>query len=164
MDTTNYIFTDIDGVLNTRNHLVRQKKKSGECSRFNWCPIACNNLLRLCKKYNYKIVISSSWRHEFTIEKLKEYFKSNGISEEYIIGTTPSVAEQGDSQNYCRGHEVKNWIEQNAQNAPYLIIDDDATMLESQDKHLIRVSPEDGFASPSAYTLAIQITNETNST
>jgi len=161
LNTNLYIFLDIDGVLNTRNHLIRQKKVTGKCSNMDWCPIACNNILRLCKKFGARIIVSSSWRHQYSLEKLKTFFEMNGIPSDFIIGTTPSTAEQSDNQNYCRGHEVKQWLYTNEEpNASYVIIDDDYDMLDSQLNNFVHVTLDEGFASSQAMIQALQIVNK----
>jgi hypothetical protein len=163
-DQTAYLFVDIDGVLNTRDHLARQKKKYGKCSRMDWCPIACNNLSRLCRKYRGRIVVSSSWRHEFTLAELRECFERNGIPGEYVLDTTPSHADQAEGGNYCRGHEIKAWLDGNASGKPvYLILDDREEMLESQQSSFIKVDFQDGFACQSSLINAIQILTENGS-
>ncbi len=161
MEPAHYIFVDIDGVLNTRNHLVRQQKNTGQCSGKIWCPIACNNLRRLCKNYGARIVVSSTWRHYYDLDGLKWYFSENGIDEEYIIGTTPADASQPDGQNYCRGHEIADWLRDNASpNPSYLILDDTPDMLQPQGDRFVQVNPVEGFACPQAFMRALQIMNQ----
>jgi hypothetical protein len=70
------------------------------------------------------IVVSSSWRHDHTLDELREIFRNNGLDEERVIGVTPSTAEQTGNENYCRGHEIAAWLRENpAEN--YLILDDE---------------------------------------
>lgn len=150
------LFVDIDGVLNTRSHLRRQMLQNGFCTKMDWCPSAINNLRRLCEMVDGHIVVSSSWRHDHTLEQLREIFCNNGLDDQRVIGVTPSAAEQTGSENYCRGHEIAAWLREHpAEN--YVILDDDATMLSHQMERLIRTGIENGFAEPDAFLDAILI-------
>lgn len=153
------LFVDIDGVLNTRNHLRRQAKNGKKPSRFDWCPAAVNNLRRLCEMVNGHIVVSSSWRHEHTLEELREIFRNNGLDEERVIGVTPSTAEQTGSENYCRGHEIAAWLREHPSES-YAILDDDAAMLPHQEERLIKTDIETGFAELDAFLDAINVLRE----
>jgi hypothetical protein len=153
------LFVDIDGVLNTRNHLRRQKLQNGFCTKLDWCPAAVNNLRRLCDMVDGHIVVSSSWRHDHTLDELREIFRNNGLDEERVIGVTPSTAEQTGNENYCRGHEIAAWLRENpAEN--YLILDDDATMLPHQEERLIKTDIESGFAELDAFLDAMNVLRE----
>jgi hypothetical protein len=157
LDQISYIFLEIDGVLNTEEHLKRQMNEKGRYTRMDWCPIACNNISRLCKKFGSRIVITSSWKHEFNLEELKQIFESNGISKEWVAGITPSIATVSEDGGYSRGYEIQQWLEENTDDAPYLIIDDHSDVLESQSIRLIRVNKDDGFANPDSMLLAVQL-------
>ena len=152
------IFLDLDGVLNTINHLKRQKNKSGKATNKSWEPTACKHISMLCEHYNARIVITSSWRHEYTFEQLQEFFASNNIPDKFIIDVTNSIAPQQDRNNYCRGHEIEHWLENNSsEETSYVIIDDEANFLETQQKHLIRVDKNKGFSTKDAVTKASNI-------
>jgi hypothetical protein len=159
--TRTIIFLDIDGVLNTRNHLRKQMKDTGSCSRYSWCPVAIQNLRRLYSKHNCKIVVSSSWRHELSIDELKKIFSDNGIDTDLVIGTTPSYARQIDQGNYCRGHEIAEWLMANAGSFDsYIILDDDAVMLPEQENRLVRTAMDEGFADMDRFLEATGIVME----
>jgi len=152
------IFLDIDGVLNTINHLKRQKIESGKATNKVWDPTACKHISLLCEHYDARIVSTSSWRHEYPLEQLQEFFASNDIPKKLIIDVTNSIAPQHDGNNYCRGHEVEHWLEENnKEKIPYVIIDDEATFLETQQDQLVRVDKEKGFSTKEAVTNASNI-------
>lgn len=158
------IFLDIDGVLNTINYLKRQKLGAGKVTNKSWDPTACKHISMLCEHYNARIVITSSWRHEYTIEQLKDFFASNNIPDKFIKDVTNSYVPQQDENNYCRGHEVQHWLEENNKDkTPYVIIDDEATFLESQQDHLIRVDKHKGFSTKEAVTRASNILEKNDS-
>ncbi|MDZ7658258.1 HAD domain-containing protein [Fodinibius sp.] len=152
------IFLDIDGVLNTIHHLKRQKIKSGKATNKIWDPTACKHISMLCEHYDAGIVITSSWRHEYNIEQLKDFFASNKIPSKFIKDVTSSYAPQQDRNNYCRGHEIQHWLQNNSTDiTSYIIIDDEAQFLETQQDHLVRVNKEKGFATKEAVTRASNI-------
>lgn len=134
--------------------------QSGQTSNKDWCPAACNHLNRICKKTGARIVISSSWRSEFTLEELKEIFSSNGIKPEYVIAVTPSYVEVPDEEAYCRGHEIREWMGKHApENSTYAILDDLPVVLDSQKGKFIQLKPDKGFNDPDAVIRLIQILN-----
>lgn len=152
-----YIFLDIDGVLNTYHHRIRQKQFAGKSSIHVWCPDSCRNIVRLCKEFNANIVISSNWKDQYQLEELKEIFERNDIPADYIMDLTPSEVERHSGAEY-RGREIQRWLDEHVPDGvPYLIIDDDSTVLESQKDHLVQVNPEDGFANPQAVARARRI-------
>jgi hypothetical protein len=158
LNQNSYIFLDIDGVLNTDGHLRRQIAEKGRSTRMDWCPIACNNLSRLCKKFGSRIVITSSWKNEFDLVTLKHIFESNGISKELIEDVTPSVAVISEEEDYCRGNEIQQWLEDRADfESPFLIIDNQSDVLESQSLRLVQVDKEDGFANSDSLIMAVQL-------
>lgn len=152
-----YIFLDIDGVLNTWRHRLRQEEKTGDSSIHNWCPEACKNLRKLCEEYDVQIVISSNWKDQYELEEIKRFFKKNGLPSEYIIDMTPSEVERHEAAEY-RGLEIQQWLNRNgSDDASYLIIDDESTILSAQKEHFIRVNPEDGLANPEVVAKARKI-------
>lgn len=61
----NYIFLDVDGVLNNKKHYKKQHEKYGGefvCENMPFNPRSLKNLNKIVKKTNSKVVISSSWR------------------------------------------------------------------------------------------------------
>jgi 16S rRNA C1402 (ribose-2'-O) methylase RsmI len=152
------IFLDIDGVLNTIEHLKRQKIKTGEATNKFWDPTACKHITLLCEYYHAKIVVTSSWRHEYTLKQLQEFFASNNIPDKFIIDVTTSIAPQQDESNYCRGHEIQDWLQNNLnKTTSYIIIDDEAQFLETQQDHVVRVDKHNGFSTKKAVTKASNI-------
>src|SRR5699024_1457220 len=109
------------------------------------------------EKYSAHIIVSSNWKDQYELEELREYFEANHIPARFIEDMTPSEVERHSGAEY-RGIEIQQWLDENAEeDASYLIIDDDSTMLPSQRKHLVQVNPEDGFANPGAVAKAERI-------
>ena len=66
MIKTIIIFTDIDGVLNPH---WRKKWNKKSIDIYN----------RICKEYNLKPVITSTWRLNHTMKELQDIFTTQGI-------------------------------------------------------------------------------------
>lgn len=98
----NIIFTDIDGVLNP--HWKTKWSKSA---------VALYN--KVCKEYDLKPVITSTWRTNPSID-LDKVFIEQGI-EVKIYGYTPQLEQKE------RGIEIKEWLDNN-QCDNYVVIDD----------------------------------------
>ena len=97
------IFTDIDGVLNPH-----WKNK--------WSKSAIKIYNQICKEYDLKPVITSTWRINHTKEQLQKIFNDQGIEVE-IYDYTPHI-DQSD-----RGLEIKEWLSNNKVDN-FVIIDD----------------------------------------
>jgi hypothetical protein len=99
----NIIFTDIDGVLNPH-----WKKK--------WSKRSINYYNMMCKEFDLKPVITSTWRINHSISELQAIFDEQGI-EVKIFDYTPFI-DQAD-----RGLEIKYWLNENiCEN--FVILDD----------------------------------------
>jgi hypothetical protein len=109
-----YIFTDIDGVLNTIS-----KTNSGR----SFCPLSAAFYDELCQEFNLKPVITSTWRTKLSIKELQRVFLYEGITTD-IYDFTPIITSEG------RGGEIENWL-QNNQYDNYIILDDNTRDIES---------------------------------
>ena len=97
------IFTDIDGVLNPH-----WKNK--------WSKSAIKIYHQICKEYDLKPVITSTWRINHTKEQLQKIFNDQGIEVE-IYDYTPHIDQKD------RGLEIKEWLSNNKVDN-FVIIDD----------------------------------------
>ncbi len=96
------------------------------------CPQKWEWLSEWCNENNYKICISSVWKHHFgtkdyrsTPEKWEGALCELGFKPNTFIGIT------GDRRT-LRGEEIKEFLDKNPQISDYAILDDDADMLEEQ--------------------------------
>jgi hypothetical protein len=110
----NYIFTDIDGVLNTIS-----KSNSGR----SFCPLSAQLYDDLCQEFNLKPVITSTWRTKLSIKDLQRVFLYEGIITD-IYDFTPIIPSEG------RGGEIENWLKDNPCDN-YIILDDNTRDIES---------------------------------
>jgi len=111
------IFTDIDGVLNPH-------------WRTKWSKSAIAIYNRICKEYDLKPVITSTWRLNHTIDQLQKIFIEQGI-EVIIHDYTPHI-DQGD-----RGLEIKAWLDKN-QCDNWVIIDDKTSDIEPHINNVVK--------------------------
>lgn len=135
----NVIFLDYDGVVNTPLWSADGKK----CTFGYPFDNKVNNfqcvqwVSEFCEKYNYSIVVSSTWRlHSNYQECLQNGGLRKGIK---IIGKTPHL------QGKCRGDEITQWLDNySGEVENYLIFDDDCDMDKHLD-HLILCDTSRGF-------------------
>ena len=80
--------------------------------KFN--PKAVSNINQLIYYTKAKIVVSSTWRTQFTLQQLKDIFRSNDITGE-VIDKTPI--------GLTRGEEICEWIDYHGAES-YVVIDD----------------------------------------
>lgn len=142
------VFVDIDGVLNTEDHLRRQKKQTGRTTSRDWCPIAMAHLKLVMEYYNGQIVVSSTWRYDHSIRQLRELFESNGVPGKFVVDVTPSLIYEN-SGKLTRGDEIRRWIQEhlNPEDIPrYIILDDVDEDLSQFGERFIQCDPQVGFA------------------
>ena len=154
------IFLDIDGVL---NHQIWFKKwyKGGKRTdtkeQYNDSMIDPNSvalLNKIIEDTKAKVVISSSWRKNNTIESLQAILESKGFTGE-IIGLTPVLYFTGEKDYHYsvpRGNEIKAWLEINKgilgdkmSKVKYVIFDDDSDMLLWQRENFFWIDPYCGL-------------------
>lgn len=117
------LFLDIDGVLNTKNQLRRQLLRGEKANRFDWCPIAVKHITLLTEKLGAQIVVTSTWRYEYSLEELKKLFHQNGINQNYVADVIPSLINEDGSAT--RGEAIQAWIEANHSHSDlHLVLDD----------------------------------------
>ncbi len=154
------IFLDIDGVLNSESLSDKLYhngiKEYGDDGVYNFIDEnIVNKLTNLCKIYDIKIVISSSWRHFYFEDTIKE-FKSSTYKKihpliPYIIGQTPRIYipnENGYHEQVCRGKEIEEWISRVCESFKpdkYVILDDDSDILDYQFKYFIHIDNKYGL-------------------
>ena len=111
------IFTDIDGVLNPH-----WRKK--------WDKKAISSYNKLCKEFDLKPVITSTWRLNHTKEELQDVFTNQGIDIE-IFDYTPHLDQQD------RGLEINEWLLNNKVDN-YVVIDDRVFDIEPHVRNVVK--------------------------
>lgn len=153
-----YIFLDFDGVLNTglyQNLLISQGKPWEDEMGAFFDPEAVKQLGRIVDTTHAYIVIESSWKY-LGLKALREMWATRQLPGR-LIAITPSTtsdnwlltADPNDidiEMGHCKGIEIASWLLDNAsKEVPYIIIDDEYVILESQLPHFIMTDAFDGI-------------------
>lgn len=143
----NYIFCDIDGVVNYQEYLIKHRDDFDEID-----PQKVKLLSKLAKQYNCRVVLSSSWRHHFDKDMkpksetfthfdgtttdspgmaLQKAFNAEGI---VFFGKTPT-AERSTVYNWMweRPDEIEKYIKEHLTSEDkYVIFDDEDSGLSDR--------------------------------
>jgi len=157
------IFLDIDGVLLSQKWLREQKGKKHKILTKS----AVSALQHIIKQTKAKIVISSTWRLNNSLDDIVSMFNENGIYADFI-GVTKQLNFSNSNDNVPRGCEIHQWLSDNKSLLgckiqsfkKYIILDDDSDMLYWQRNNFIRVDSEVGLTKVQAEK-AIAILNAT---
>lgn len=139
----NYIFLDIDGVLNDENHILEcYEKNGGYAMHMNHVPFdpnALTNLMYLvqdirAKGNTPKIILSSTWRlHDVDMEIVSARIAEYGLR---LEGRTPYIHSN-------RGEEIEDFLKSQKHNEEYsfVILDDDSFDIKDKfPEHLVYVN------------------------
>lgn len=147
--TTKIIFLDIDGVL---NNALWYKETNGHRGRDDLSPDNIKFLNELIENTGAKVVVTSTWRLNRTVEELQEILARNGFVGE-IVGKTIDMRRGEDSDCILRGNEILQWMKAHPVELgcayydykDYVILDDDSDMLYWQKDNYIHVDPYCGL-------------------
>lgn len=135
----NVIFLDYDGVVNIPmwnedgTHCQYNFPKDNKVNNFQ----AVQWISEFCQKYDYHIVVTSTWRMD---RNYKECLTNGGLREGIeILGRTESLWEQS------RGEEIKLYIDSHPEIERYIIIDDEDDILEDQRPYFVQTDMTRGF-------------------
>ena len=155
------VFLDIDGVLIPQH---RKKYTAGKQERDEFGLLfdgfCVDNLEVLCREFDAKVVISSTWRldrmPDWTPEKglaqMRRLFRHRCIDVD-IIGVTPDIASLINAGPLAgllweaaeRGHEIQDWLNGHGEVSGYVILDDHSDMLSTQKPHFVLCKASEGF-------------------
>lgn len=152
------VFLDVDGVLNSQRIANRigwggHFDESEEATHDNvkWGQSLVDNLKEIVQKTGAQIVISSTWRKFFSIQKFKDMFAVYNFNDAPVIDKTP-----GGYAN--RGLEINRWLADNPSVTGYVILDDYPDFLPEQNVFYVETDPEIGLTEQDR-DRAIQILN-----
>lgn len=166
----NYIFLDLDGVLNYSYSIFELDGEWGlSATCLDWFS-------RLCEEFDAKVILSSSWRKDFNDDftlserarKYKEYLINMGLSSEceaehilnmfelyniHLVGKTDESRER--EYGWDRVGQINRYIKKHLdKDDKYIIIDDEdifgeAGILTEDEKelqkHFVRTNHNIGF-------------------
>ena len=143
MSCNSVIFLDLDGVLNSHRYLyVTPKPWDGMEYEGNehlqLDPVAIDRLNQIIEATQAVVVVSSSWRHGHSRERLQEMLEARGFTGE-VIDVTP------DDSRLDRGDEIALWLADHPDVERYVVLDDDADDTVVMKKHLVKTSFHTGL-------------------
>lgn len=138
----NVIFLDIDGVLRTDASDRHWSEVTGQpIPKSVFDRLFSNRSISILNEIIYytgaKVVITSTWRVQNTLEELIEKFKIRGFRG-HIIGKTNIIGN--------RGEEIQEWLDTNSVNK-YVVIDDSVKdiLLHINPKRVIKIESNIGL-------------------
>jgi hypothetical protein len=149
------IFLDFDGVLNSQLWYVRTK---GSREQDDLDREAIGYLNDLVSTTGARVVVSSTWRLNRTIEELQEILGRNGFTGE-VIGKTIDMRRGENGDSILRGNEILAWIKDHQEDCGvpywdyrrYVIFDDDSDMLYWQKDNYIKTDAYCGLTPNNCY-------------
>ena len=177
------IFLDIDGVLNSEEWMVRRFNETegdliaSQYPYYEFDKKLVENLNKIIKATDAKVVVSSTWRLGRSAEELQKLLTDVGFIGEVIDITPHFGAPKGFGYTIPRGCEIEWWLKENGKFQRinwsiatqreyiekaivknYVILDDDSDMLLGQREHFVKTHWKWGL-SDSCVEEAIKILN-----
>jgi hypothetical protein len=127
------LFLDIDGVMtsNALNEEINTNKSAYPFSRE--CVKALNELL---KAHSLRIVLTSSWRTIFNVERQCEVFRDNGVTQTPYDQTVDLGYEN-------RSDEIREYLDRKKKVRGFVILDD--MEIEGFDENYVRIDMNTGL-------------------
>lgn len=148
----NYIFLDVDGVLNDKHYLLFYADEDGVINQKS-----VDLLAKLVKQFDAKVILSSSWRNGFDDNMQPNYLtikNGDGTEQEsrcakllrmlneadiVLCGKTGSVNE---GIHWGRPTEIYNYVKEHlAPEDNYVILDDDDVVGEAHPDLISELAP-----------------------
>lgn len=146
-----FLFLDVDGVLNSVDWMKRRPSKiewarqmniSEEefgTNRLDWAlrsfdPDAVRALNRFVTLTGASVVMSSTWRTMYSLDKLEMMLRYHGF-EHHLVGATPERVNVETPVGRRRGEQIKAWLTTvfgtwQPHGVEIVILDDDSDMAE----------------------------------
>ena len=113
-----------------------------------------NNVNKLCNEFDLKIVICSTWRLDFNLNKLKLFFRVMGFTHEPIGVTTTKNLDKdymerflydNSTPNLTRSMQIDEYLKKYRRIKNYIILDDLETTGINHENNFYKVDPLIGF-------------------
>ena len=125
-----FLFLDIDGVMTTDEGTINNQKLYSFSSS---CVEVLNKIL---STNNVRIILTSSWRTVFDVEKQCQIFNENGVKQ-LPMGQTKDLGYK------YRNLEIKSYLE-NRKVEGFVILDD--MQIEGFDDNFVLIDPRKGLS------------------
>lgn len=146
------IFLDFDGVLNSEASFRYEMRRKVLNVAETLSQVACSNLQYvLDQDADVKLVITSTWRKVFSMDKIKNILNSYGVNPSRVLDKTPAT------MNGDRAHEINLWLDDHPNVTTFVVLDDDPSVVNVQTEGRGFVFPttaEDGFLFKDAKVIA----------
>ena len=106
------IFLDIDGVMCTSSCYGRGKENKWDAYMFDHKAVAVLNFI--LQETGAEIILSSDWRHTYTLQEMREIFCHNNVIKGPIGFTPSSKTYLGNNLEGGRSDEIEMWIKTHA--------------------------------------------------
>lgn len=143
------LFLDIDGVVNSREMLLKEEKLYGIPKTLGIYQELADLVIDIVKQTGAKIVLSSYWRGT---ERL----------EQQIVNTIGTFYDRTPYLGTIRGKEIQAWLDNHAGIEAYAILDDDSDMLDSQKDNFFQTTFEKGITREIADNIIKHLNKEEN--
>ena len=148
----NVVFLDYDGVVN-----IAMWNKEGTRCFFNIPEDdkvnhfqAVQWVSKFCQKFDYKIVVTSTWRRW---SNYQDCLINGGLRDGIeILGKTDEIFDGS------RGDEIQKYLDEHPEIENYLIFDDEYDFNEEQKEHLVQCDIDVGF-NLERYNVASRLNN-----
>ena len=148
----NVVFLDYDGVVN-----IAMWNQEGTRCLFNFPEDdkvnhfqAVQWVSEFCQKFDYKIVVTSTWRR---YSNYKDCLINGGLRDGIeILGKTDEIFDG------CRGDEIQKYLDEHPEIDNYLIFDDEFDFNKEQGKHFVQCDIDVGF-NLECYNVASRLNN-----
>ena len=125
------LFLDIDGVLNSDTDFFELRKFGHPVNEIQGSKVINRGCLALLQQIiedtDAKIVLSSTWRHHYSLEDMHEMFTARDFSLPFDVwhDITPTLSRGfSDDHTYHRGAEIRDYLDAHLEVEKFVILDD----------------------------------------
>ena len=127
------VFLDFDGVLNSE----QSTQQLG--TRYRFARSSVETLNGVLRQSEARIVITSSWRENWSLRENAEFLERDGVLPSRVVGKTPTLGQE-------RGLEIEAWLRAVPYTVASFVILDDRDDMAMHRERLVQVSPQVGVS------------------